>query len=314
MRREKVLYPLLSLFLSFSILYSMSKATATSKTLPTMFVGHGGGPCFFLPTGMMGKMGADSASRAFYDRVFEKHLKQYGEVKSILLISAHWESTEEGALQVLSWPEHKSSKGGANLLFDYYGFSPDMYAPHFTYPCVGSEVLASRLQQLLPNAKRVDPSRRGYDHGVFIPLKVMFPKADVPVVQLSLASTQNPQVHWDLGTALAPLRDEGVLIIGSGLITHNMQKMRASMMRPDADPLTRAFVDATREACAQDLHRLATLPAEMSREFDETHPRGNTEHYLPIVVAAGAVGKGKGTILHEEWITPSSLIDCILFE
>lgn len=135
--------------------------------------------------------------------------------KAILLISAHWEEDEFTLL----------GKPAPDLLFDYYGFPDHTY--RLTYPAQNPQWVIDKVKGLLNDAGipvAVDKSR-DYDHGVFIPLKVAFPEADIPVAQLSLKSNLDPQDHLALGEALTPLREQGVLIIGSGMSYHNLRKM-----------------------------------------------------------------------------------------
>jgi aromatic ring-opening dioxygenase catalytic subunit (LigB family) len=133
--------------------------------------------------------------------------------KAILIISAHWEAQPVRIL---------SPKTPIPLLYDYYGFPKHTY--ELKYEARGDAHVASRVSQLLSSAgiKNKEETSRGYDHGVFIPLMLMFPQADIPVIQLSLDSDLDPAVHLSIGKALQPLRDEGVLIIGSGFITHDL--------------------------------------------------------------------------------------------
>lgn len=133
--------------------------------------------------------------------------------KAVLLISAHW---EEPVFTV-------QSAAQPGMLYDYGGFPPHTYSVQYRSP--GAPELASRVQQLLVQAgiEVGEDSQRGYDHGMFAPMAVIYPQADVPVLQLSLRSNLNATEHLAVGRALAPLRGEGVLIIGSGSSYHNMR-------------------------------------------------------------------------------------------
>mmetsp|Transcript_9744 Transcript_9744/g.22992 ORF Transcript_9744/g.22992 Transcript_9744/m.22992 type:complete len:191 (+) Transcript_9744:221-793(+) len=134
---------------------------------------------------------------------------------SILIISAHW---EEETVSVSSSP-------APAMLFDYYGFPPQTYS--YSYPAPGNPELAARVADLISTATgqeaKLDP-KRGYDHGVFVPLLIAYPEADVPVCCLSLKAGLDPSEHIQIGEALTPLRDEGVLIVGSGVSFHNMRE------------------------------------------------------------------------------------------
>ena len=141
-------------------------------------------------------------------------------VRALLVVSGHW---LEPVVTVHSG-EHPP------LLFDYYGFPPHTYA--LTWPAPGAPPIAARIRELLAEAgipSREDATR-GFDHGAFVPLKVAFPDAAIPTLQLSLDASLDPATHLRLGRALAPLRKEGVLIVGSGMSFHNM----SALMRPGA--------------------------------------------------------------------------------
>jgi aromatic ring-opening dioxygenase catalytic subunit (LigB family) len=159
---------------------------------------------------------------------------------------------------------------------------------------VGSPVLASLVRALLDAAGVVSEAdgERGYDHGTFIPLKLTYPNADVPAVQLSLKRGLDPAEHLAIGRALAPLRDEGVFIIGSGMTFHNLRAFRD----PRAVPVAEAFDSWLREAMVQEsaersrrLEQWASAPAARA-----AHPR--EEHLLPLMVATGAAGDDRAVV------------------
>ena len=193
---------------------------------------------------------------------------------AMLVVTAHWEApvvTVTGARA----PE---------LIFDYYGFPPDMY--ELTYPAPGDPELADRTASLLSCAGiecNVD-ANYGFDHGVFIPLKVMYPDASIPVVAMSLKVGLDPQAHVAIGRALASLRDDGVLIVGSGLSFHNM----ATITHGGADSV--AFDDWLCGALTGDAaHRREQLVRWVAAPSARSaHPR--EEHLLPLMVASGAGG------------------------
>ncbi|MCX8500653.1 MAG: class III extradiol ring-cleavage dioxygenase, partial [Alphaproteobacteria bacterium] len=174
---------------------------------PALFIPHGGGPAFF----MQGSMNETFKPMENYlahslDSLSEKP-------RAILIATAHWES-DPVAINGLANPR---------LLFDYYGFPPDTY--HLKYPAAGFPQLAREVGEHLSRAKidhRLD-EERGWDHGVFIPLKVMVPNADIPVVSLSLHPSLDPGLHHRIGEAIAALRRDGVLVIGSGMSFHNLR-------------------------------------------------------------------------------------------
>lgn len=201
--------------------------------------------------------------------------RRFAHAKALLVISGHW---EEPTLTV-------QSNAAPPLLFDYHGFPPHTYA--LTWPAPGAPRVAQRVVELLTGAgfPTTTDAARGFDHGVFVPLKVAFPDAQVPTVQLSLHGSLDAALHLKLGRALAPLRDEGVLIVGSGLSFHNMQ----AMMRPGAGlDRSRRFDDWLTETCSgAPAARDASLAAwEGAPEARYSHPR--EEHLIPLMVAAGA--------------------------
>ena len=244
-------------------------------TLPTFFLPHGGGPCFFMdPDGgpadpMWQPMQVYLASRI--DGLPERP-------RAILLISGHW---EEDRVTV-------HSGGGQPLLFDYYGFPEHTYRLHWDAP--GSPEVAARARALIEGAGfPVDEeSERGWDHGVFIPMMVTVPGADIPLAQLSLRKDLDPAAHIAIGRALAPLRDEGVLIVGSGMSFHNL-RARGPQVTPVADEWDAALVDAVTDPDpARRAERVAAWDKLPHALF--AHPR--EEHLLPLMVALGAGGEG----------------------
>ena len=196
---------------------------------------------------------------------------------AILIVSGHWE-TPQPTVNVSEKP---------SLLFDYSGFPEHTY--RLTYPVAGSPAVGARVRQLMQEAGFAsgEDRRRGLDHGVFIPLKVIYPAADVPLVQLSLDAGRDAARHLALGRALAPLRDEGVLIIGSGMSYHNLREFfadRAGSNQPaeDFDVWLNEVVtnkDAKDREAALAIWRSA--PGARA-----SHP--TPEHLLPLHVAAGA--------------------------
>jgi aromatic ring-opening dioxygenase catalytic subunit (LigB family) len=195
--------------------------------------------------------------------------------KALLVISGHWEAPTPTV----------TSGEKPELIYDYYGFPPQTY--ELKWPAPGQPALAKRVVELLGEA-RADP-KRGFDHGVFIPLKVAFPDAQIPTVQLSMRGL-DPAAHLAMGRALAPLRDEGVLIIGSGMSYHNMQ----GFFRPRSLQKSEAFDAWLGETIAADAKtREARLIDWVSApNARDCHPR--EEHLVPLFVAAGAAGDDRG--------------------
>lgn len=244
-------------------------------TLPTLFIPHGGGPCFFMdpdggpPDPMWQPMQAYLAG--LIDSLPEKP-------RAILLVSGHW---EEDRVTV-------HGGDGQPLLYDYYGFPEHTYRLRWDAP--GAPEVALRARALIAAAGFPvgEESARGWDHGVFIPMKVAVPDADIPLAQLSLRKDLDPEAHIAIGRALAPLRDEGVLIVGSGMSFHNL-RARGPQVTPVADEWDAALTDAVTDSDpARRAMRVAAWAELPHARF--AHPR--EEHLLPLMVALGAGGDG----------------------
>jgi 4,5-DOPA dioxygenase extradiol len=242
-------------------------------TLPTLFIPHGGGPCFFMdPAG-----GAPDPMWRPMQAYLAGLIESLPELpKAILLISGHWEE------QVPTL----HAGNGQPLLFDYYGFPEHTYRLRWDAP--GAPAVAKRAAELLHAAgiETAEETERGWDHGVFIPMKVAVPGADIPLVQLSLRQDLDPAAHVAIGRALAPLRDEGVLIIGSGMSFHNM-RARGPQVTPYADVWDDALAEAVTDPDpARRAARVTDWTSLANARF--AHPR--EEHLLPLMVALGAGG------------------------
>jgi aromatic ring-opening dioxygenase catalytic subunit (LigB family) len=234
---------------------------------PTVYLPHGGGPCFFMedPDGVWSGM-------ARFLRDLPGSLPELP--RAILVVSGHWE-TRGFMLTGAARPP---------LIFDYYGFPPHTYQLRYDAP--GAPELAARAAALLQQAgftAAVDPAR-GLDHGVFVPLKVAIPDAGIPVVELSLDAGLDAALHLAAGRALAPLREEGVLLMGGGMSFHNLRAMgdpRLTEPSRQFDAWLTAAATASAEQRAALLSRWQEAPAAQL-----AHPR--PEHLLPLMVAAGA--------------------------
>jgi aromatic ring-opening dioxygenase catalytic subunit (LigB family) len=203
--------------------------------------------------------------------------------RALLVISAHW---EEERPTVMNGPKPP-------LLFDYYGFPAESY--QLTWPAPGEPALAARVQELLEHAgiPSAANAERGFDHGTFVPLKLAYPNAELPTVQLSLKAGLDPREHLAIGRALAPLRDEGVFIIGSGMTYHNMRGFGPEW-RPAAAAFDAWLRDALTQAPGLRDQRLADWQVAPSARA--AHPR--EEHLLPLMVAAGAAGSDRGRVAY----------------
>lgn len=244
---------------------------------PVVFIPHGGGPWPFVDLGFP------------HDEV--ETLRQYlrgvaalppDAPRALLVVSAHWEAPVPTVMNAPAPP----------LLYDYFGFPPEAY--RLRWPAPGHPALAARTRSLLTAAgwQTADDPTRGFDHGTFVPLMVTYHDAVLPVVQLSLRDGLDPAEHVALGRALAPLRDEGVFIVASGMTFHNLR----AFFDPRAHAVSEAFDGWLREAMAQDapardaaLCRWTEAPSAR-----EAHPR--EEHLLPLMVAAGAAGSDRAVL------------------
>jgi aromatic ring-opening dioxygenase catalytic subunit (LigB family) len=245
--------------------------------MPVVFVPHGGGPWPFVDLGFGSK--AELAELAGYLRSIRA--LPPSPPQALLVISAHWEAPVPTVM----------SRKQPPLLYDYYGFPPEAY--QVTWPAPGQPRLAARVRELLAAAgfeSAADPER-GFDHGTFVPLKLAYPDADVPCVQLSLKRGLDPEEHLAMGRALAPLRDEGIFIIGSGMTFHNLRAFG-----PQAASVAAAFDGWLREAATLPVPERDRRLVEWSRApgARQAHPR--EEHLVPLMVAAGAAGADRGTL------------------
>ena len=255
----------------------------TGLRLPTLMIPQGGGPCFFLetrppmPANMWDGMG---------DHLRGLAAEVGTRPKALLVISAHWEAAAPTV--------HEA--GAHSLYFDYYNFPPHTY--QLTYPAAGSPEVAARTRALLEEAgiKTAGEQERGLDHGVFIPLKLIYPDADIPVVQLSLQAGLSPARHLEIGRALSPLRDEGVLIIGSGMTFHNLSEGPTPRTVAGADAFDRWLTEAVTADADTRTSMLTDWAGAPGARL--SHPR--EEHLLPMMVAAGAAGADPGRQIYSE--------------
>lgn len=255
---------------------------AMNSMMPTLYIPHGGGPCFFMEWTMGPKDTWDGMGA---------WLRQLGATlpnkpSAMVVISAHW---EEPDVTVNTAPNPP-------LLYDYYGFPPETYQIEYAAP--GHPSLAMRVQKLLKTADIPSHSNneRGFDHGVFVPLKLVYPDADIPIVQVSLKNGLDPATHLEIGAALAPLRSEGVLIVGSGMSYHNLRRFNDSGASDSIafdEWLNDSVITQDWQQRNQRLSAWNGAPAAR-----EAHPR--EEHLIPLMVAAGAAGADAGQRIYSE--------------
>jgi len=259
-------------------------------TLPALFLSHGS-PALILE---------DCPARDFLRSVGQAIPRP----KAILVVSAHWE-TETPRVTAGEAPE---------TVHDFFGFPAPLYAIRYAAP--GAPGLAARVEGLLRDAgfaAEGDPAQ-GFDHGVWAPLHLAFPLADVPVVQLSLQPRRDARHHLAIGRALAPLRREGVLIVGSGSTTHNLaafRQMRLSLSMPAVD-WAAAFADWLAEQVAAG-DEAALLDWREAPQARRNHP--TPEHFLPFFVALGAGTPGRpGRLLHRSMTYGVLAMDAYAFD
>jgi 4,5-DOPA dioxygenase extradiol len=264
---------------------------ATPRSLPSLFVSHG------APTIVL----EDCPARRFLAALGAR----LGRPRAVLVVSAHW-ATDEVSVMAASSPA---------TVHDFYGFPPALYV--LRYPASGAPALAARIAALLDAAgHRVHlDADRGYDHGAWIPMSLLYPAADVPVVQLSINPTKSAAWHWRLGRSLRPLCDEGVLIVGSGSMTHNLADFRSYRgdMAHAVEPYAEAFSDwFAQRLAARDLEALLAWH-ELAPEAARAHP--SDEHLLPLFVALGAAGVDwSAWRLHHGFMHGAIAMDAYLFQ
>lgn len=264
---------------------------ATAKIAP-LFVSHGA-PNMILH---------DSATRRFLSGLGGAMPRP----KAIVSISAHFPSLRP---VVVADPKPKT-------LYDFGGFERELY--RMVYPAPGEPTLALRVAEMLAAAGR-DPivaAERGFDHGTWTPLKLMYPEADIPVVQVSVQPRSDPRHHWEIGRALAPLADEGVLILASGSLTHNLHEAFGPLggLRPMDEPAP-AWVGAFADWM---FDRIAAGDVEALLDYRTRAPYAGRnhptdEHLLPLYVALGA-GGGHGVALHRETQFAVLALDAYAFD
>lgn len=243
---------------------AVATPAATTARMPVLFVSHG------APDVLLG----NGPTAQLWQQLGQSFGNSLPRPKAILVLSAHW-TTGTPAVSLSQSPR---------TIYDFAGFSSQLY--QMRYPAPGAPELAQRAQGLLQAAGVAvsTASDRGLDHGAWIPLLALFPEADIPVTQLSILPEANPATHWQLGQLLAPLRDEGVLILASGCITHNF----GWLARPGSPAFAPAvtFADWIGDKLASG-EREALLDYRAQAPYGAaSHP--TDEHLLPLFVALGA--------------------------
>lgn len=244
---------------------STPKAIIAMSTLPSLYVSHGS-PMTALQPGATGERLEALAARL-------------PRPEAIVVASAHW----------LAHAPQIGGSASPETIHDFHGFPPALYRLH--YPAPGAPAIAAKVATLLEQAglaPRIDP-QRGLDHGIWVPLRLLYPQADIPVIPLSIQPRLGPAHQYAVGHALAPLRDDGVLVIGSGSITHNLHDFGSGYDAANEAPYVRPFTGwIEQRLAAGDLDAL--LDYRRQAPFAErAHP--TDEHLLPLFVALGAAGE-----------------------
>ena len=253
----------------------------SNSTLPAYFVSHGGGPWPWM----------DGEFRRNFDQLESSIVAMGRELcdvpKAVLAISGHW---EERGFAI-------SSGEKPGMVYDYFGFPDYLYRIEYCAP--GSPRLAARVEQLLKGGgidARLDPAR-GFDHGTFSIMKPLYPNEDIPIVQLSLDRSLDPGLHLQVGRLLRPLRDEGVLIIGSGLSYHNLREMRDQR---GVEPSRRfdAWLQETLTKSSSKERTERLIDWEQAPLARAAHPR--EDHLIPLMAVVGAAEDETGVATYHQ--------------
>ncbi len=236
--------------------------------MPTIFVSHGS-PLIVVE---------EDAIKAF--------LQSYGsrlKPKACLVISAHWETAD----LMVSGAEHP------DLIYDFSGFSEALY--QVKYPVAGDLELAHKVSELV--GAKMDDSR-GLDHGAWVVMKMLFPGADIPVVQLSISSGHDAEWHYKLGKKLKQLREEGYLVVASGGLVHNLRTLQWDDKKAPVSSWSKKFLNAF-EAMLFEQGALSVLNPNSFPDGERAVP--TMDHYTPFFVAAGAGGELKAKKIYDDW-------------
>lgn len=270
---------------NFQQLPFTSFASPNMTRAPVICISHGGGP---LP--VLGDPMHKDIVKSLQTRVPELLKLGTPEApRAIVLVTAHW---SERNPTISSGSKH-------SLFYDYYGFPPESYKLKYDAP--GSPEVAKEVATALKEVglKPELDETRGWDHGVFIPMLLINPAADVPIVQLSVLVSESPADHFRMGRALASLRDSNVAIVGSGFASfHNLRLMFSGIMgdlafKQRSDAWSKAVGEAVLEKTVEEREEKVKEWRKWPGAY-EMHPRGGAEHFLPLIVCAGAGGEGQG--------------------
>ncbi|GAB2277251.1 hypothetical protein Dimus_011958 [Dionaea muscipula] len=263
-------------------------ATAASAIKEVFFISHGS-PTLSIDESLP----ARHFLKSWKEKVFSQR------PKGILVISGHWE-TDEPTVNVVD---------RCDTIYDFYGFPEPMYQSYpchwqLKYPAPGAPGLARRVKGLLESSGfgTVNEDRkRGLDHGAWVPLMLMYPEADIPVCQLSLQTHRDGLYHYNMGRALAPLKEEGILIMGSGSATHNLRSLiRSSNNGTVTAPWAKEFDKWLKQTLLSGRYEDVNDYEEKAPYGKVAHPR--PDHFYPLHVAMGASGDdSKAELIHDSW-------------
>ncbi|KAK4990224.1 hypothetical protein LTR50_002698 [Elasticomyces elasticus] len=253
-----------------------------SPRTPVYFLSHGG------PNIM------EEVSHPAYAKLQEigREITQKVKPKAVVVFSAHWQGDRD-TIEV-------NTAETTDLIYDFYGFPPHYYK--FKYPNTGSTTLAEKvISQVQAAGLKAEGAKRGLDHGVWASFMCAFDPErnplNVPVVQASLFDTDDPDQHYKLGQAVQGLRDEGIVIIVSGMAVHNLRDLRFAWGKPGALAYTESFDEALKEAVEEEPSSRQKAMAQLLERRDARRAHPSFEHLLPIYIGAGAAGDDKGTRL-----------------
>ncbi|KAF1986295.1 extradiol ring-cleavage dioxygenase [Aulographum hederae CBS 113979] len=272
---------------------NFSSTANMTRRAPVISISHGGGP---MP--LLGDPSHAAIVESLKTRVPEALKLGTDEApRAIVLVTAHW-STDEPTISAAEKNE---------LLYDYHGFPSEAYK--LKYPAKGSKEVAELVRESLAAegmSGQLDVSR-GWDHGVFIPMLLINPSANVPIIQVSVLASESISAHLSLGRALARLRDQNIAIIGSGFASfHNLrimfspQTLASPAFKARNKAWNQALDDAVLEADGEERGKKLQGWRGWEGAYD-SHPRGGAEHFMPLVVCAAAGGEGKARVWKDEF-------------
>ncbi len=265
----------------------MGEQESVSARMPAVFLPHGGGPWPFMDDSAFGAPGMWDELSAYLRAL---SMTPPRPPAAVLVISAHWEAPRPTVMSARRPP----------MLYDYYNFPPETY--EVQWPAPGAVEVAAEVRRLLEQSgfPTDEDVTRGFDHGTFVPLALTYPEANIPTTQLSLVAGLDPARHIELGRALAPLRDQGVFIIGSGMSYHNLRALTGRGGASAMESESRAFDEWLAESVSGEANTRETRLVEWERApaARACHPR--EEHLLPLMVVAGAAGDDAAALPYRE--------------